>query len=223
MYWSITLGESKHSLHIDGNPHRGGWITVRHSTSELKSGHDLKKGDQEVGAAGLNASTPYRIKWLAKQRLLLIDMGGGLVRHISIKGREVFSSNDDPIRQCRLSWTSGARACQANATVLPDIPGQQFRKSLQAAGLTIVRSKMTGKILGIPVALGQHVGIGDTLAVIEAMKMENRITAPAAGIVEKITVEAASSVTSGQELMRINGGKESSPPEATKAPVAGGK
>ncbi|GAB2521742.1 acetyl/propionyl/methylcrotonyl-CoA carboxylase subunit alpha [Paramicrobacterium agarici] len=46
-----------------------------------------------------------------------------------------------------------------------------------------LRSPMPGTVVAVPVASGDNVDAGDTVLVIEAMKMEHRITAPAAGTV----------------------------------------
>lgn len=51
-----------------------------------------------------------------------------------------------------------------------------------AAG-EVVKSPMPGNILKINVTVGQKVNEGDTLLVLEAMKMENEIAAPKAGTV----------------------------------------
>jgi len=50
---------------------------------------------------------------------------------------------------------------------------------------------------------GQRVEVGDTLCIIEAMKIMNEITSPVAGIVESIKVKNASPVGYDQVLMVI--------------------
>jgi acetyl-CoA carboxylase biotin carboxyl carrier protein len=53
------------------------------------------------------------------------------------------------------------------------------------------------------VTAGQAVGAGDTLCLIEAMKMFNAVTAEYAGTVEAVLVASGSEVEAGQALMRI--------------------
>lgn len=53
------------------------------------------------------------------------------------------------------------------------------------------------------VEVGQHVNIGDTLCIIEAMKMLNQIEADQAGTVKAILVENAEPVEYGQALFII--------------------
>ena len=51
-----------------------------------------------------------------------------------------------------------------------------------------VRSEITGSVWKVEVAVGQSVAEGDTLVIVESMKMEIPISAPAAGIVADIFV-----------------------------------
>jgi glutaconyl-CoA decarboxylase len=60
---------------------------------------------------------------------------------------------------------------------------------------------MPGKILKVAVAAGASVAAGELLLVLEAMKMENEILAPAAGTVQEIRVKEGSSVNSGDILV----------------------
>ena len=66
-----------------------------------------------------------------------------------------------------------------------------------------VTSALPGKVVSLKVRAGDSVEIGDTLCVLEAMKMENEITAPVAGIVEKIAVSEGDVVNKGQALVMI--------------------
>jgi acetyl-CoA/propionyl-CoA carboxylase biotin carboxyl carrier protein len=56
---------------------------------------------------------------------------------------------------------------------------------------------MQGTIVKVLVAVGDTVEAGDTVCVLEAMKMENNITAETAGTVTEIRVAAGDSVGSG--------------------------
>ena len=71
-----------------------------------------------------------------------------------------------------------------------------------AAG-EVVKSPMPGNILKINVTLGQKVKEGDVLIVLEAMKMENEITAPKAGSIAQIAVSKGQVVETGSPLVVI--------------------
>ena len=62
---------------------------------------------------------------------------------------------------------------------------------------------MPGKVVALTVVEGQRVAIGDTLLVMEAMKMEHAICAPIAGIVEALPYAVGDPVEQGVALLRI--------------------
>lgn len=72
-----------------------------------------------------------------------------------------------------------------------------------AAG-EVVKSPMPGNILKINVTVGQKVNEGNTLLVLEAMKMENEIAAPKAGTVAQIIVSKGAVVETGAPLVVIS-------------------
>ena len=71
-----------------------------------------------------------------------------------------------------------------------------------AAG-EVVTSPMPGNILKINVAQGQHVNEGDVLIFLEAMKMENEISATKSGTVAQINVTKGAVVETGTPLVVI--------------------
>lgn len=66
-----------------------------------------------------------------------------------------------------------------------------------------VAAPMAGTILSISVSPGQEVAEGDTLVILEAMKMENEIVAPEAGVVGEIFVTVNERVESDHILLTI--------------------
>ncbi len=71
-------------------------------------------------------------------------------------------------------------------------------------GATKISAPMPGTILKINVTVGQTVKSGDSLCVLEAMKMENDIPAPADGTVASILVSNGATVQSGDVLITLN-------------------
>ena len=63
---------------------------------------------------------------------------------------------------------------------------------------------MPGVVLKTPVGVGDSVNEGDTVMVLEAMKMEIEVTAPASGSITDIAVTKGEHVASGQRLGAIN-------------------
>jgi biotin carboxyl carrier protein len=66
-----------------------------------------------------------------------------------------------------------------------------------------MKSPMTGKVISISVKNNSKVREGDTIVIIEAMKMENRIVAECDGIVSNIKVNPGMSVSAGDLLLSI--------------------
>ena len=60
---------------------------------------------------------------------------------------------------------------------------------------------MPGKVLEVSVEPGQRVEAGRVLVVLEAMKMEHRVQAPADGTVTELLVAAGDQVATGTELL----------------------
>jgi acetyl-CoA/propionyl-CoA carboxylase biotin carboxyl carrier protein len=83
-------------------------------------------------------------------------------------------------------------------------PARKINKKSGAAGSgDSVVSPMQGTIVKIAVTEGQEVAQGDLVIVLEAMKMEQPLTAHKAGIVTGLTAEVGATVPTGTELMEI--------------------
>lgn len=74
----------------------------------------------------------------------------------------------------------------------------QETKAAPKAGETTVTSPMPGTVLGVKVNVGDSVSTGQTMFVIEAMKMENEIVAPVDGTVTAVSVKAGDTVDTDQ-------------------------
>jgi len=66
-----------------------------------------------------------------------------------------------------------------------------------------VRAPMTGKVVQVVAAVGDAVGEGDLLVVLESMKIEYRLTAPVAGRVHAVLCAAGDLVDSGAVLVQV--------------------
>ncbi len=72
-----------------------------------------------------------------------------------------------------------------------------------ASGGTIT-APMPGTVLQVEVGIGDNVTKGQTLLVLEAMKMENEIMAPADGVVQELNVTKGVSVNAGDILVVLS-------------------
>jgi acetyl-CoA/propionyl-CoA carboxylase biotin carboxyl carrier protein len=80
---------------------------------------------------------------------------------------------------------------------------ERARAELGGPGKEIVKTPMQGTIVKVLVADGDTVTPGQTLVVLEAMKMENHVTAHQAGRVSGITVSEGQTVATGAVIATI--------------------
>ena len=72
------------------------------------------------------------------------------------------------------------------------------------AGSVKINAPMPGKIVDVKVKVGDAVKKGQTVLVLEAMKMENDIVAPEDGTVASINAAVGSAVEAGETIATLN-------------------
>ena len=94
-----------------------------------------------------------------------------------------------------------AAAAPASAPKAAATPAPAAAPAAKAApGGTSVTSPMPGSVLGVKVNVGDKVSAGQTMFVLEAMKMENEIVAPVDGTVASINVKTGDTVDTDQVM-----------------------
>ena len=83
-------------------------------------------------------------------------------------------------------------------------PNVTAPKKSAPSGAVVISAPMPGTILDIKVNEGDTVKKGDTLLILEAMKMENEITAPQDGTVALVQTSKGSSVNTGDALISLS-------------------
>ena len=91
------------------------------------------------------------------------------------------------------------------AQVVPTGDSDKARtsKPTERKGTGGVKAPLPGTILTLSVKVGDDVKVGDTLLVMEAMKMENNIKADKSGKIADIKVKVGDSVLEGDLLVEI--------------------
>jgi len=79
----------------------------------------------------------------------------------------------------------------------------RFQSSAKSRDQGSCKAPMPGKITALRVEVGASVEAGQPLVVLEAMKMEHTLEAPAAGLVEEILVAVGDVVQADAELVRV--------------------
>jgi biotin carboxyl carrier protein len=157
---------------------------------------------------------------------------GGSGRKISVEqkdnkfvfreGQEVWEADIRPISENVVSLLIGGRTYTAyigrdrlktivhinGAECVVEKPGEQAGDFLAVEekaveGKLKVKAPMPGKVIKIDVAEGDEVRKNQTLAVVEAMKMENEIKSPGEAVVTRVFVAAGSLVDSENPLLEL--------------------
>jgi 3-methylcrotonyl-CoA carboxylase alpha subunit len=114
---------------------------------------------------------------------LLIDMAGSLLPATAVPHADAVE-----VRLAGQSWMI--------ATMPP-------KKAEAGAASANVMAPMPGRVLAVDVAPGQTVAEGDRLLVLEAMKMEHRLTARSGGTVKAVHVSTGDQVADGMMLVEF--------------------
>jgi acetyl-CoA/propionyl-CoA carboxylase biotin carboxyl carrier protein len=166
----------------------------------------------ELGAGGdpWDYLTAWRIDGPAPLRWRLEPEGGGEVVEVEARG------SADPAGEGRLAVTlDGERrtwACARDGDLTRvGIGGRvwSFREERlelrHGAGgdRASLEAPMPGNVLAVKVGEGDRVSEGDVLVVLESMKMELQVVAPADGVIGGLTVSEGDQVERGQALVEV--------------------
>jgi urea carboxylase len=99
----------------------------------------------------------------------------------------------------RQRWTASGQAQFDSETVAAELGDDVPLGEGQHA----VESHIAGNLWQLHVAVGQRVAAGETLAVLESMKMEISLDSPCAGVVRELRAQPGSTVRAGQCLVVI--------------------
>ncbi|EFH90373.1 biotin/lipoyl-containing protein [Ktedonobacter racemifer] len=82
-------------------------------------------------------------------------------------------------------------------------------KGSTASGMASVAAPMPGLVVRVPIEPGATVQEGETVVILEAMKMENDLNAPISGTIQEVRVKKGQAVDQGEVLIIIAGEQES--------------
>ena len=100
----------------------------------------------------------------------------------------------------------GASTGAVSAPAAPKVAAAPAAKpaATGTAGSVKINAPMPGKIVDVKVKVGDAVKKGQTVLVLEAMKMENDIVAPEDGTVASINAAVGSAVEAGETIATLN-------------------
>lgn len=68
----------------------------------------------------------------------------------------------------------------------------------------VITSSMPGLLVKLPVKIGGKIKSGDTVAIVEAMKMQNELRSPVDGVVKKINFKEGEQVDAFESIVEID-------------------
>ena len=94
-------------------------------------------------------------------------------------------------------------AATVHIDVIDPLALKRKRREDETGGAGVLKALMPGRIVRVLVEPGAAVRKGAGLLVLEAMKMENEIQAPADGVVDQIFVKPGDTVDGGADLVHV--------------------
>lgn len=142
----------------------------------------------------------YKFKINGKDYNVEIGEANGKVLSVNVNGKpyEVELENAPAAAQPQAPQQQAAPAPEAAPAPVAEAP-----KAAPAGKAENVVSPLPGVIIEVSVKEGQAVKAGQKVAVLEAMKMENEISAPKDGTVSAILVHKGDSVLEGAPIVSL--------------------
>jgi biotin carboxyl carrier protein len=157
--------------------------------------HGERTFEVEVERSGSGYRVRLDDRWIQAD---LVD-AGGYVRSLRLEDGKQFSlihHRNGTMHEITLSGSNVA-------VEIIDPLALRRRREDDAGSGGMIKALMPGRVTRILVAEGDTVRKGTGLLILEAMKMENEIQAPADGTVDRIFVTAGQTVEGGAELLHL--------------------
>ncbi len=124
--------------------------------------------------------------------------------HVKVNGKEYEVEIEEvgtATQQTATAKSPQNAAPQASHSAIASTPQTTVPTQNQTDGK--ITAPMPGTVLRLTCTSGQMIKRGDTMLVLEAMKMENEIQAPADGKIASINVSEGQSVNAGDILVQL--------------------
>lgn len=162
----------------------------------VKEGDKVKKGDTLLTMEAMKMENSITAEADGIVRKVHVGVGASVNQGDALVDFEGLAV---PQTQAPQAAPKAAPAPQAAAPAPKAAPAAPA--AAPAAGAHTVDAPLPGTIKQVLVSVGQEIAAGDTVVVMEAMKMENNITAEFGGKVTAVKVAVGDQVQSGQALV----------------------
>jgi urea carboxylase len=133
-------------------------------------------------------------KFSLKQYNLFLEQNASTISAFKAKQQAAFEAE-------RERWKAEGKAEYVSETTLEEADTQSELDLPE--GAQAVTAHVTGTVWKLLVKVGQRVQTGDPMVVVESMKMEFSVDAPASGIVQKLFCQEGAHVSAGQMLLIV--------------------
>jgi pyruvate carboxylase subunit B len=125
-------------------------------------------------------------------------------RYLLRIGTKLYQIDNVEIEKHTVEFTLDGQWCRVEVRDEQDLLLDRLGfKTVAEIGEGQLNAPMPGKILELIVSEGDEVELGDPVAILEAMKMENELKAPVKGVVTSIAVNAGDSVEKNALILEI--------------------
>ena len=132
----------------------------------------------------------------------------GNIANVTVNGIPFEVEMKQPVKagkqKVKLGEAAPTVSATSSASVASAEPTEAKQPAAPAAGGKPVTAPLPGTINEIKVKVGDKVNAGDTVVVLEAMKMQNNIEAETSGTIASINVNKGDAVMEGDTLVTIN-------------------
>ena len=140
----------------------------------------------------------YKYKINGNEYNVAVEELEGNKANVIVNGKTYEVELDKPAKPEVSKPVARPAAAPAAAPVAASAP-----KAAPAAGGASIKAPLPGVILDIKVKVGDAVSKGQTVAILEAMKMENNINADREGTVVSINVDKGQSIAEGTDIITL--------------------
>ena len=141
----------------------------------------------------------YKYKINGNEYNVAVEELEGNKANVTVNGKSYEVELDRPAKPAVSKPVARPAAAPAPAA----FPAAPAPKAAPAAGGAGIKAPLPGVILDIKVKVGDAVAKGQTVAILEAMKMENNINADREGTVVSINVEKGQSIAEGTDIITL--------------------
>ena len=203
---AVTLNGKTYAVEVSALAHHAAKPVVHHHAAAPAAAPKAAPAASAAAAGSVTAPLPGTIKQILVSEGQKVKKGDTIITMEAMKMENAITAESDGT-VLKVRTSVGASVNQGDILVEFQAEGASAVAPAPApaapvaAGTKNVEAPLPGTIKQVLVSVGQEVAAGDTVVIMEAMKMENNITAEFAGKVTAVNVAVGDQVQSGQVLV----------------------